>query len=607
MSSQAFYSQRGKHEVLREYFGFNSFRPNQELVIDTLNRGGNVLAVMPTGSGKSLCYQIPALMNAGLTVVVSPLIALMRDQVSALKMAGACAETVNSSIEPSARRGVWDRLNNGSLKILYLSPEYLMTDMVLDALDKQDLTLIAVDEAHCISQWGPAFRPDYAELAKLHKRYPETPILATTATADEVTRTDILKRLFSGNAVVHVQGFDRPNIKLSAAPKDGSNRQLLKFLESHQDNTGIVYCLTRKKTETVSDFLQSQGYRTLTYHAGMDSEARDQNQGIFMTEPAVVMVATNAFGMGIDKSDIRFVLHADMPGSIESYYQEIGRAGRDGRFSEAHILFGLDDIRMRRMFIEQEGSDQDRERREYQRLNAFIGYCETPTCRRRALLAYFGEQMDGCENCDNCLFPVKLEDGTEYARMALSAIVRTRQRYGAMHIADVLMGKQTKKVLTACHDKIPTFGVGKDLPEQEWRAVLRQLVSSGFLTQNISGFGELQVTETGKSLLRGIGLFKYRKPAKSSRQSKTQREKRLLTENSLSSDDLLLLGRLKELRLRLAKEKQVPAFVIFHDKSLEIMAQKRPKTRVEFSRINGVGAAKLQAYADVFLAEIEQY
>ena len=595
---------RSKHEILREIFGYDSFRPNQEVVIDTLSSGRNVLAVMPTGSGKSLCYQVPALMHEGLTVVISPLIALMRDQVSALKLAGVDADTINSSSDQAANYAVWKRLKVGSLKLLYLSPEKLMTETMLDTLKQQKLTLIAVDEAHCISQWGPAFRPEYAELAQLHNIFPKIPILATTATADEVTRSDIVKLLFAGNAAVHVQGFDRPNIKLSVSAKVGNNRQLLDFLTPHKGTSGIVYCLSRKKTEATATLLESWGFRALTYHAGMNKEERDANQNIFMTDPGVVMVATIAFGMGIDKSDIRFVLHADMPGSIEAYYQEFGRAGRDGEPAEAHMLFGLDDIRTRRFFIDEEDADEDRQRREHQRLNALIGYCESPTCRRRALLAYFGERIDQCGNCDMCLDPVELADGTEYARMALSAIYRTRQRYGAVHIIDVLRGNRTKKVTGAGHDQLPTFGVGEAISIQEWRALIRQLVSSGFLIQDIAAYGGLRISESGRELIKGNSTFEYRRPAELSRHPKIQAANKISQSVHLSSDDKLLLDRLKVLRLQLAKEREVPAFVIFHDRSLESMAQRRPATHTEFAQINGVGAAKLRDFADIFLAEI---
>lgn len=592
-----------KHQVLRDVFGFDSFRSNQEDVIDALVAGRNVLAVMPTGAGKSLCYQVPALLLDGLTVVVSPLIALMRDQVSALALAGVAAGTINSANDHAANVAVRRRLEAGSLKLLYISPERLMTDSMLDALKRQKPALFAVDEAHCISQWGPAFRPDYANLEQLREIFPQTPIIATTATADEVTRTDIATRLFAGEADILVHGFDRPNIKLSVAAKDGGSRQLLGVLARHRGSSGIVYCLSRKKTESTAALLENQGIRSLAYHAGMDKELRERNQDIFMTEPGVVMVATIAFGMGIDKSDIRFVLHADMPASIEAYYQELGRAGRDGAPAEAHMLFGLDDIRMRRVFIDEEDAGEDRKRRERQRLDALIGYCESPTCRRRALLAYFGEKIDPCGNCDVCVDPVELADGTTYAQMALSAIYRTGQRYGVSHIVDVLRGSMTGKVTGAGHHQLPTFGVGGEVSMQEWRAVIRQLVSSGFLVQEIAAYGGLRITDSGNDLLHGRCGFEYRRPAQVPK-VRVARHAKKAEQRALGSEAQSLLHRLKALRLRMANERDVPAYVIFSDRSLEEMAQRRPATHAEFAAIHGVGAYKLDRFADVFLAEI---
>ncbi|MYD77634.1 MAG: DNA helicase RecQ [Gammaproteobacteria bacterium] len=593
-----------KHAILREVFGFDSFRPSQEVVIDTLSSGGNVLAVMPTGYGKSLCYQVPALMCEGLTVVISPLIALMRDQVSALKLSGVDADTINSSSDYRTNDAVLKRLQAGTLKLLYLSPERLMTESMLATLKQQKLALIAVDEAHCISQWGPAFRPEYADLEKLQEVFPITPILATTATADKVTRKEIMDRLFAGKAAVHVGGFDRPNIKLSVAAKVEDSCQMQNFLMPHKGASGIVYCLSRKKTEATARLIENWGFRTLTYHAGMEKNQRDENQNIFMTEPGVVMVATIAFGMGIDKSDIRFVLHADMPGSIEAYYQELGRAGRDGKPAEVYMLYGLDDIRMRRLFIDQEDAGDDRKRREHQRLNALIGYCESPTCRRRALLAYFGERIDRCGNCDRCLDPVELADGTEYGRMALSAVYRTGQRYGAIHIIDVLRGNLTGKISSAGHDQLPTFGVGEEVSQQEWRALIRQLVSSGFLIQDIATYGGLRITESGRELLKGNVTFEFQKPVLTSRSPVVKKVNRKLLSAQLTSEDQRLLDSLKSLRLQLAKERGVPAFVIFHDRSLELMAQHRPKTRNEFAQISGVGTAKLRDFADIFISKI---
>ena len=440
-------------------------------------------------------------------------------------------------------------------------------------------------------------------MARLRELFPETPIAAMTATADEVTRSDIVAQLFAGDAETHVQGFDRPNIRLSVTAKAGGNRQLLDFLARHEGASGIVYCLSRKKTEVTAALLNDHGIRALAYHAGMDKAVRDANQNAFMTDPGTVMVATIAFGMGIDKSDIRFVFHADMPASIEAYYQELGRAGRDGAPAEAHMLFGLDDIRMRRIFIDGEDSNADRKRRELQRLDALVGYCESPTCRRRALLAYFGEAIDACGNCDVCLDPAELADGTEFAQMALSAVYRTGQRFGAAHIVDVLRGIETDKVAKAGHLRLPTFGVGAEITKQEWRALLRQLVSADFLEQDIAAYGGLRIAEAGRVLLSGQSTFRYRRPARAPRTRKVRDMTGAAALTPLTADQALL-DRLKELRLRLARERGVPAYVIFPDRSLEEMAQRRPATHDAFAEINGVGAVKLREFADVFLAEI---
>src|SRR6201996_9059712 len=417
-----------KHDVLKNVFGFDDFRPGQEEAIDALLSGRNVITVMPTGSGKSLCYQVPALVMGGLTIVVSPLVALMQDQVAALRLAGVAVETINSARTREENVESWRRVAAGQARLLYLAPERLMTERMLDALTKLEVRLIAIDEAHCVSQWGPAFRPEYRALAKLADLFPKTPIIALTATADEATRADIALQLFNNRVETLVQGFDRPNISLAVEAKANTSRQLLDFIARHKGKSGIVYCLSRKKTEKIAEQLREAGVNALAYHAGMDKDAREANQNRFMTEPAMVMVATIAFGMGIDKSDVRFVFHADLPGSLEAYYQEIGRAGRNGDPAEAHMLFGLGDIRMRRVFIDDEDAGEDRKRREHQRLNALIGFCEAASCRRQILLAYFGETGQPCGNCDTCLDPVALADGTDDAIKAIAAVRQTGQR-----------------------------------------------------------------------------------------------------------------------------------------------------------------------------------
>ena len=591
-------------EVLNDTFGFPEFRPGQEEVIDTIMGGGNVLAVMPTGSGKSLCYQVPAIALPGVTVVVSPLVALMQDQVAALKLAGVAAETINSSRDREANVATWRGVSDGTTKLLYLSPERLMTEQMLSALSSLPLSLIVVDEAHCISQWGPAFRPEYADLTRLKELFPETPVAAFTATADEITREDIADKLFAGEARIFVAGFDRPNISLGVEMKRSWKQQLKSFLAEHEDQSGIVYCLSRKKTEEAAQLMCDEGIRALPYHAGLDAETRNRNQDIFLTEPGVVMAATIAFGMGIDKPDVRYVFHTDMPGSVEAYYQEIGRAGRDGAPAEAHMLYGLDDMRMRRVFIEDEESTTERKRREHKRLDALIGYCEAPECRRRSLLAYFGETTEPCGNCDVCLNPVALTDGTVEGQKALSAVVRTGQRFGAAHIIDVLRGNSTEKVLNARHDQLPTFGVGEDLKKEEWRSILRQLVAAGFLEIDIQGYGGMKMTEAGRALLKGEKSFSYRTDVVHRKTAPKKSAKTRAEEAELTGEELTLLGALKELRLELARERNVPAYVIFSDRSLQDMARKRPSSVEEFADVFGVGESKLRDFAEPFLAAI---
>jgi len=590
-----------KRDVLKEVFGFDDFRPGQEQAMDALLAGRNVLTVMPTGSGKSLCFQVPALVLGGLTIVVSPLVALMRDQVAALRLAGVAADTINSSQERDDNIAAWHRAAAGKTRLLYLAPERLMTERMLAALTRLDVRLIAIDEAHCISQWGPSFRPEYSALSRLRDLFPKVPIAALTATADEVTRADIAALLFAGRVETLVLGFDRPNIRLTVETKQNWKRQLLDFVQRHEGQSGIVYCLSRKRTETAAELLAQNGIRALPYHAGMSKEAREANQNAFMTEPAMVMAATIAFGMGIDKADVRFVFHADLPGSLEAYYQEIGRAGRDGAAAEAHMLFGLGDIRMRRVFIDQENAGEERKRREHLRLNTLIGYCEAPGCRRQVLLGYFGEQAAACGNCDVCLDSTELVDGTEDARKALMAVRRTGERYGAAHIVDVLRGINTEKAVSSGHCNLPVFGSGAARKKEEWQILIRQLVASGFLDHDAAGFGGLSIAQSGDALLRGKGEFRYRA---ASAQRRSKRETRAVAAGALSGEQSSLLASLKELRLRLAKQRRVPAYVIFSDRTLIDMAEKRPQNKDEFAQVHGVGAAKLKDFAEAFLSVV---
>lgn len=595
-----------KFQILKDVFGFEDFRPGQEQVIDALLAGRHALAVMPTGAGKSFCFQVPALMRDGLTIVVSPLVALMQDQVAALKLAGVAADSINSAKDRSENVKIWHRAADGKLKILYLAPERLMTDRMLSALGNLNIGLIAIDEAHCISQWGPAFRPEYEMLGDLRTRFPGVAIAALTATADEVTRADIVDKLFDGDVESTVLGFDRPNIRLTVEMKRDWKCQMLMTVKSHAGDCGIVYCLSRKKTEEAATFLCENGVRALPYHAGMSADDRDAHQNLFMTEPGVVIVATIAFGMGIDKSDVRFVFHADLPGSVEAYYQEIGRAGRDGAPADAHMLYGLADMRMRRVFIEEEDSGPDRKRREHQRLDALLGYCEAPECRRRTLLDYFGETSEPCGNCDLCLNPTDRINGTEDAQMLLMVIRQTGELYGAAHIIDVVRGTKTEKALKARHDQLSTFGQGSNRKIQEWRSIIRQLVAVGFLKIDIEGYGGLKITDKGNALKNGQETFQYREGTVELTPAKSKKSKPIDGGNPLTESQSDLLGKLKQLRLSLAKNRNVPAYVIFPDRSLIDMARRQPRDQTEFAQVNGVGAAKLRDFAEPFLKIINE-
>jgi ATP-dependent DNA helicase RecQ len=598
-------SQTDKYHILKEIFGFDAFRPGQEAVVDAVLGGEDVLAVMPTGAGKSLCFQVPGLARGGLTIVVSPLVALMQDQVMALKLAGVAAGSINSAATRSDNVTTWQQAAAGEMRLLYMAPERLMTERMLAALSRLPVTLIAIDEAHCIAQWGPAFRPEYEALGELKTRFPGVPIAAFTATADEVTRKEIAQKLFANQGRTFVSGFDRPNIHLSVEMKDQWKRQLLDFLRRHEGESGIVYCLSRKKTEEAAAYLNENGFNALAYHAGMEATTRANNQNRFLSERAIVIVATIAFGMGIDKADVRFVFHTDIPASIEAYYQEIGRAGRDGRAAEAHMLFGLGDMRMRRMFIEDEDSDSERKRREHKRLDTLIAYCESPACRRRVLLTYFGENPEPCGNCDMCLNPVELSDGTAEAQLALATIQATGQRFGAVHIIDVMRGGQTEKIAQTGHDRLSVFGKGAAHSKREWQSIIRQIIASGFLQLDIGGFGGINLTQAGDALLRGEAEFYYRQDTiKAKGKAKTKSSKTAAID--LTDNELQLLDRLKQLRLELAQKRGVPAYVIFADRSLEDMARRQPHTRDEFAEILGVGEAKLRDLAEPFLALINQ-
>lgn len=588
------------HSVLKEAFGFNSFRPGQEEIVDRLLAGRNVLAVMPTGAGKSLCYQIPAIVRDGLTIVVSPLVALMNDQTAALEANGVAVACIHSGRSRESNIVEWRKVQSGDAKILYMSPERLMTERMLTVLDTMNPGMFVVDEAHCISKWGTGFRPDYAALEHLKDRYPSATIAGFTATADSTTRSDIADKLYGGNGDTVVHGFDRPNIWLGVLPKTQWRNQLMDFLETRRGQSGIVYCASRRLTEEVASFLSESGTRSLPYHAGMSNEDRQQNQQLFMSEEAIVMVATIAFGMGIDKSDIRFVFHLNLPGSMEAYYQEIGRAGRDGAPADAFMIFGLDDIRTRRQFIEQDSSEEVYKRKEHKRLDSLLAYCEATRCRRVLLLSYFGEEeTEACGKCDVCQNPPTLIHGTTEAQMLLSAVVRSGERFGANHIIDILTGSSTERIVSLGHDKLPTFGVGREHSRLFWRAFIRQAVAGGYLIIDIGRFGGLRLSGTGRLVLKGAQQFQYREISTPTSTSRSARSERKI--DDFSEVDRELYQRLKRLRRELADERGVPAYVIFSDRTLQEITRDKPENMEQMSAVNGVGPKKLEDLGRLFL------
>jgi len=585
--------------ILKSTFGYDRFRPGQAEIVAALLAGENVLAVMPTGSGKSMCYQLPALATESLSVVVSPLIALMRDQVTALRLNGVAAGALNSATPRADAAETHRQLRDGRLRLLYISPERLMRPEVLDGLAGHGPSRFAIDEAHCISQWGYDFRPDYRRLAELPEHFPDARLSAFTATADAVTRQGIVERLFGGRAKVFVAGFDRPNLQIGIAPRNSAARQIDALLDRHAGRSGIVYALSRKETERTADRLSSGGRTALPYHAGMDQAVRDRNQDRFLTEENVVMVATIAFGMGIDKPDVRFVVHANIPSTVEAYYQEIGRAGRDGLPAETLMLYGMDDIRVRRLMIDRSGRPEEAKRVEHQRLDALLALCETASCRRQALLGYFGETCDPCGNCDHCLAPVETFDGTVIAQKALSAVLRTGERFGAGHLVSVLRGEATDKVRQHRHDRLPTFGVGSDIGKVLWRSYLRQLVAADVLKIDIAGHGALKPGGRSRALLKGAETVALHGEAADRPTGRGRRAGQVVT-----NADPELFARLKQVRLEIAGAEGVPAFVVFHDRSLLDMAARRPRSLGQLAGCHGVGASKLERYGERFLAAL---
>jgi ATP-dependent DNA helicase RecQ len=597
-------------DCLRTTFGFADFRAGQGDIISAILDGRDVLAVMPTGGGKSLCYQLPALLRDGLTIVVSPLIALMRNQVAQLQAHGIAAGALNSSNSREETTSILDGVANRSLRLLYVAPERLALGDTKAMLQRAGVSLFAIDEAHCVSQWGHDFRPDYLNLGEVAASLPGVQILALTATADAATRGDILGRLFARPPEVFVHGFDRPNLRLAMRGKNDGRRQLLDFIAGHKGECGIVYCSARRQTEDLAAFFEGKGIAALPYHAGMNSGARSANQDRFLQEDGFVMVATVAFGMGIDKPDVRFVAHANLPKSIEAYYQEIGRAGRDGLPASTLTLYGLDDMRLRRQQIEESEAPDEQKRIERRRLDALVALCEAPRCRRQTLLAYFGETTEPCGNCDLCAEGVELVDGTIFAQKALSAIARTGQRFGAEHLIALLRGQTTERIMQLNHHNLPTFGVGSDVSAQAWRAIFRQLYAGGVINLDVAGYGSWTITAHGREVLRGKAAVELRKEALVERGDKRpQRPASAAGESGqvLSGPDAALLQALKAVRRALATEKKVPAYVVFPDKTLLDMVHLKPQTRGQMAMVHGVGVAKLEQYGEAFLRVITNH
>jgi ATP-dependent DNA helicase RecQ len=591
-------------KLLRATFGYDQFRHSQQEIIQQILDGNDVLVLMPTGGGKSLCYQIPGLVREGTAIVISPLIALMQDQVDALRQLGIKAAFINSSLSLADVRVIEQQLINNQLDLVYVSPERLLTSQMLSLLDRCKLALFAIDEAHCVSQWGHDFRPEYQKLRAIHERYPTIPRIALTATADRRTQEEIISQLQLENASVFINSFDRPNIHYGISEGNNPKQRLWRFLaEKHPHDAGIVYCLSRKKVEAIADWLCDQGRVALPYHAGLSAEIRQKNQQRFLREEGVIIVATIAFGMGIDKPDVRFVAHLNLPKSIEAYYQETGRAGRDGEPADAWMAYGLQDVITLRKFVQDSGADEMHKRVEHHKLEAMLGLCELISCRRHALLTYFDETSEaGCGNCDNCKSPPEKWDGSEAAKKVLSCVYRTGQRFGVNYIIDILTGKTDERIQRNGHDQISTFAIGKEFPVAEWRSIFRQLIGLGYLGIDVERHGALRLTEKCRSVLRGEQTLHLRK------QTKEEKPARATTQKSpVRPQGQPLWDALRSLRTELAEESGVPPYMIFHDSSLQEMVNKRPVTANSLRRISGVGEQKLARHGQKFINVIKAH
>ncbi len=593
-------------EILKTVFGYDSFRGQQQEVIEQLLAGQDALVLMPTGGGKSLCYQIPALIRPGVGIVISPLIALMQDQVSALLQLGVKAAFLNSTLALEEARRIEQQLLNGELDLLYIAPERLTSSRTLALFARIQIALFAIDEAHCVSQWGHDFRMDYLQLSMLHEQFPAIPRIALTATADEKTRQEIILRLQLEQAPLFLSGFDRPNIRYRIVQKQNARQQLIDFIQAeHAGDAGIVYCLSRKKVDDTAEWLRTKGVNALAYHAGMDGGLRSRHQHRFLMEDGLVIVATIAFGMGIDKPNVRFVAHLDLPKSVEAYYQETGRAGRDGLPANAWMAYGLQDVIMLRRMLSDSNADEAHKRLELHKLDAMLALCEQVHCRRQALLQYFGDHLEQpCNNCDTCLETVQTWDGTLVAQQALSCIYRTGQRFGVGYLIEVLRGKLSERIASFGHDKQSTFGIGKELDEQQWSSVFRQLVARGLVAVNFDHFGVLQLTDACRPILRGEQQLILRKDLKP---EKIKPGKKTASNKTVSEINAALWDALRAKRREIADEQDVPPYIIFHDATLMAMLEARPANRQQMALLSGVGEQKLKLYANQFLAVIREY
>jgi len=594
--------------VLREVFGFDSFRGQQLAIIEHVTTGGDAVVLMPTGGGKSLCYQVSALLRPGLGVVVSPLIALMKDQVDALRQAGVRAAALNSRLSPGDTAEIERAVRDGAIDLVYVSPERLVTPRCLELLSGCRLGLIAVDEAHCISQWGHDFRPEYQQLSILKERFPGVPLLALTATADRPTRRDIVAQLQLAEARVFAAGYDRPNLFYRIVPKLNPLEQLWRFLsEEHPADAGIVYCFTRRAVEETAGWLRARGRDALPYHAGLDGEVRERNQERFLKEESVVVVATIAFGMGIDKPNVRFVAHLDAPKNLEAYYQETGRAGRDGLAADAWMTYGIADVMSLMRLLDASEATERQRRIERQKMEALIGYCETVSCRRQVLLGYFGEgDHPPCGNCDNCRTPVPSWDGTVAAQKALSAVYRTGQRFGAQHLVDILVGKTTERVVRLKHDRLKTFGVGTELDRRGWLSVFRQLVAQGFVLPDLAGHGGLALAPTAAEILRGTRTVRFRLDPRGPTRQSPKPDRKIAEATELDPGARALWEALRAWRLEEARRQELPPYVIFHDSTLLQVARRRPISLTSLAMIPGIGANKLERHGSAIIGIVAQ-